>query len=131
MNTESHQGECTMNTQRRHKKADPVVPYMTIVECLQCIVDHGKHSKALNNCVNYAKHGIKIYEQFHPFLCEEDEMKYYKEMHMQLLHVLGNMTHWRGETATNVRVNLRNIANRLSSEVYLYVKDIERAKKKL
>jgi hypothetical protein len=41
-------------------------------------------------------------------------------MHTQLLYVLNNMTHWRGDTATNVRINLRN-----------HVKDIERAKKEL
>jgi hypothetical protein len=98
-----------MNTPRRHKKPDPAVPYMTIVECLQCIVDHGKHSKALNYCVNYAKYGIEIYERHDksPHLTREELVKYCKEMHIQLLYVLNNMTHWRGETASNVRVNLR------------------------
>lgn len=116
-----------MNTQRRHKKPDPAVPYMGIVECLQCIVDHGKHSKALNYCVNYAKHGIEIYKKYDkdvnadqlPFVGDLAR-NYHNEMHVQLLYVLNNMTHWRGDTATNVRINLRN-----------HVKDIERAKKEL
>lgn len=104
-----------MNTQHSHKKSDPVTtPYMGIVECLQCIVDHGKHNKALNYCVNYAKHGIEIYKKYDedmnadqlPFI--GDLVRNYRnEMRMQLLYVLNNMTHWRGETASNVRVNLR------------------------
>lgn len=112
MNTQSNR----LNTmrQRRHKKHDPAVPYMSILQCLDAIVMHGKHSNALNYCVNYAKHGIEICNkhekdvsitQLDAIGVEAD--KYYNEMHTQLLYVLNNMTHWRGETATNVRVNLR------------------------
>jgi hypothetical protein len=87
---------------------------MMVRKCLETIVAHGSHSKALNYCVNYAKHGIEIYDKndkdVEPgrlHLVSDDARKYYSEMKTQLLYVLNNMTHWRGETATNVRVNLR------------------------
>lgn len=106
--------------QRRHKKADPAVPYMGLVECLETIVEYGRHSKALNYCVNYAKHGIEIDRKYDNevdpdelHLVNENARKFYNEMHTQLLYVLSNMTHWRGEMATNVRVNLRNHVKQL------------------
>jgi len=87
--------------QRRHKKPDPVVPYMTLAQCFETIIEHGKHSKALNYCVNYAERALEVDK------LRDVVANYAYAMQIQLLYVLRNMTHWRGETATNVRVNLR------------------------
>ena len=59
---------------------------------LQTIVDNAD-APALNYAVNYAKYGLTI---------EDSE-----EMRGQVLRVLGNITHWRGETAKQVRATLK------------------------
>ncbi len=56
-------------------------------EALRIIVANSD-KKALNYCVNYARAGLHMYG---------------RELHLQVLHVLDNMTHWRGEEAVKVR----------------------------
>lgn len=98
----------TSNTQsivkRRHKKADPPVKYLPLIQCFDAIIEHSKHSKALNYCVNYAKRGIEMIRD------EEDNPNPIKSgaVSVQCLYILNNMTHWRGETATLVRLSLRH-----------------------
>lgn len=58
---------------------------------LKCIVDN-RDAKALNYAVNYANAGM--YMSGH-------------ELHVQVLYVLNNMTHWRGEDAKRVRQTLK------------------------
>ena len=60
----------------------------TVQEALQSIVDN-KECKALNYCVNYA------------IVAQSDPNK------TQLLYVLNNMTHWRGDLAKQVRATLK------------------------
>ena len=50
-------------------------------------------AKALNYCVNYAKAGLY--------------MSYIDELKTQVLYVLNNMTHWRGDDAKLVRTTLK------------------------
>jgi hypothetical protein len=59
---------------------------------LQKIVDN-KDQKALNYCVNYARTGLGMTGH---------------ELYVQCLYVLNNMTHWRGDTAKEVRQTLKS-----------------------
>jgi hypothetical protein len=65
---------------------------MTVKEALQAIVDN-KDSKALNYAVNYASYGLSITDE--------------RELRVQVLYVLNNITAWRGETAKEVRKTLK------------------------
>ena len=72
---------------------------LDVKSALMLIVDN-REAKALNYCVNYAKYGIELVDNDFPI----DELK------TQLLYVLNNMTHWRGDTAKAVRVTLKKFA---------------------
>lgn len=48
--------------------------------------------KALNYAVNYAKEGM----------CMSGH-----ELYIQCLYIVGNITHWRGELATQVRTTIK------------------------
>ena len=63
-----------------------------VKEALKVIIEN-QNSKALNYCVNYAKAALFM---------DEEELK------CQILYVLANMTHWRGEQAKQVRKVLKN-----------------------
>jgi hypothetical protein len=91
--------------QRRHKKPDPAMKYLSLKECFDAIIEHSKHSTALNYCVNYAKYGLELLQKE---VDPDSAVDYDRAMYAQCLYVLNNMTHWRGETATNVRANLRD-----------------------
>ena len=56
-------------------------------DALGVIVDN-HNAKALNYAVDYAKEGLNMSGH---------------ELHVHCLHVLNNMTHWRGEEAKQVR----------------------------
>jgi hypothetical protein len=85
---------------------------MSLRDCFKAIVSNA-HAKALNYAVNYAKHGIELLDK-RPLLGEHSENL--TALRVQCLYVLNNMTHWRGETATTVRVNLRRHVRDLEAE---------------
>ena len=58
---------------------------------LNKILDN-ENEKALNYAVNYARAGLYMTGE---------------ELKVQCLYVLNNMTHWRGETAKEVRTTLK------------------------
>lgn len=64
----------------------------TIRENLQEIVDAAGTTKALNYAVAYAKAGLRMSGE---------------ELRVQVLYILGNITHWRGEQAKRIRQNLK------------------------
>jgi hypothetical protein len=105
----------TSNTQsivkRRHKRLDPAMKYLSLKECFDAIIAHSKHSTALNYCVDYAKYGLELLQKE---VDPDSAVDYDRAMYVQLLYVLNNMTHWRGETATHVRVSLRHHEKALS-----------------
>lgn len=72
---------------------------MTIDEALGEIYKH-REEKALNYCVNYAVEATRMLNGISPSSP--------KEFRVQLLYVLGNMTHWRGEVASQVRQTIKN-----------------------
>ena len=53
-------------------------------------------SPALNYAVNYAKAGLKIYNDH--------------TLKVQVLYVLNNITHWRGDEAKAVRATLKSFS---------------------
>lgn len=60
-------------------------------EALALIVKHRKE-KALNWAVNYAREGLAMSGE---------------ALRVQCLYVLGNITHWRGDVAKDVRQTLK------------------------
>lgn len=60
----------------------------------QTIIDN-RESRALNYCVPYARHGLKC--------------KTKREIHVQGIYMLSNMTHWRGPVAKQIRKDLKAI----------------------
>ncbi len=71
---------------------------MTVREALQKIVDNSGE-KSLNRAVNYASYGLSI----------EDE----RELKVQCLYVLNNISRWRGEVAREVRKTLKEFVKRV------------------
>lgn len=63
--------------------------------CFDLVLWHEQHpeSKALNIAINYARWAV---------LCPQEELP------TQILSVLSNITHWRGEVATQVRNTLED-----------------------
>ena len=59
----------------------------TVLNSLQLIVDN-REVKALNYAVEYARVGLLMTGH---------------ELYIQCLYVVGNITHWRGDTAKAVR----------------------------
>lgn len=68
--------------------------FMTFKECCEAIVAN-KEAKALNWAVNYAEAGLGMTDP--------------KEIKVQALYILNNMTAWRGDLARDVRVSLKKI----------------------
>lgn len=64
---------------------------MTTKKAFWAIIDN-KHEKALNYAVNYAYAGLNMSG---------------KELDVQVLYVLNNISKWRGELAKEVRVALK------------------------
>ncbi len=60
-------------------------------KALQTIVDH-RSEKAVNWAVNYARAGLSMSG---------------RELHTQVLYILGNIQHWRGLAAKEVRNTLK------------------------
>jgi hypothetical protein len=70
---------------------------MKTIEALEAIIVN-QDKKALNYCVNYAIEARRIAIDYPS---AKDELVY------QLRYVLGNMTHWRGDLAKEVRATLK------------------------
>lgn len=75
---------------------------MTFEEACQAIVDAGNDPKQVNQvnyAVNYASAGIHL-------IPKDDE----RGRKVQALYILGNITHWRGDKAKEVRAFLKEFA---------------------
>lgn len=59
------------------------------------VILNNSDKKALNWAVNYAREGLEMYG---------------KDLRVQCLYVLNNMTHWTGTVATEVRETLKAYA---------------------
>ena len=68
---------------------------LTMHQCCHAILQSA-HDKALNYAIGYARHGLT---------CEGSEAR------VQALYILGNITHWRGAMAKQVRASLKSIVN--------------------
>lgn len=53
-------------------------------------------TKALNYAIGYARHGLSVRDPH--------------EMKVQALYLLNNISHWRGDTAKQVRETLKRVA---------------------
>jgi len=67
---------------------------LTMTQCCEAILQSA-HEKALAYAVGYARHGLT---------CEGPEAR------VQALYILGNITHWRGPMAKQVRASLKSLA---------------------
>lgn len=68
--------------------------YLSFKECCQKIIDN-RNEKAVNYAVGYAQAGISMDG---------------KSASLQILYILNNITHWRGEEAKLVRNSLKHHA---------------------
>lgn len=68
---------------------------MTVYDALRKIVDNS-NQPSLNWAINYAKAGLAMPEG--------------EALRVQVLYVLNNITHWRGEGAKEVRTTLKAYA---------------------
>ena len=62
-------------------------------DCCRAII-RNREQKALNYAVNYARAGIGMTG---------------REARTQALYILGNITHWRGDEAKQVRASLKHL----------------------
>lgn len=76
-----------------------MIQQMDVYEALQKIVDN-RRERALDYAVNYAKYALSIPRS------RDDELR------TQVLYVVSNITHWRGEVATEVRASLKAFIGR-------------------
>ena len=74
------------------------IAILPLHECFMAIM-HNRDAKALNYCVNYAQYGLVLLNS---------AMTSTADMRVQILYVLNNMTHWRGDTAKQVRASLKH-----------------------
>lgn len=88
------------------------IAILPLRECFQAIIAN-KDAKALNYCVNYAKYGIEIFDRADCVGSSEKVRlgqwrEHVAELRTQILYVLNNMTHWRGDIAKQVRASLKH-----------------------
>jgi hypothetical protein len=63
-----------------------------------------QEKKALNWAIDYAEHGIALIDGN----CSDHDLK------MQILYVLNNITHWRGDESVVVRGTLKEALKKLA-----------------
>ena len=81
------------------------IAILPLHECFEAIIAN-KDAPALNYCVNYAQYGLLMLLGRMPLRDAN--------VRTQILYVLNNMTHWRGDTAKQVRASLKHHEKELS-----------------
>jgi hypothetical protein len=79
------------------------IAILPLRECFEAIIAN-KDAPALNYCVNYAQFAFDLVR----FNADK------KHIRTQILYVLNNMTHWRGNLAKQVRASLKHHKKELS-----------------
>jgi hypothetical protein len=77
------------------------IAILPLRECFEAIIAN-KDAKALNYCVNYAQRGIEMIDRGDELWTTPNNLR------VQILYVLNNMTHWRGDLAKQVRASLKH-----------------------
>lgn len=86
------------------------IAILPLHECFEAIIAN-KDAKALNYCVNYAEHGLHTLDRVGVGTVTELDRG---AIYTQILYVLNNMTHWRGDIAKQVRASLKHHEKELS-----------------
>jgi hypothetical protein len=77
------------------------IAILPLRDCFRTIIAN-KDAKALNYCVNYAQRALEVDK------LRDVTADYAHTMRTQILYVLNNMAHWRGDIAKQVRASLKH-----------------------